>query len=90
MNFFKRLFKRLIGIDEPIYNESSDCFDAAKFWLEQYNKEKEELKQIMGKDKTYIEELIQSRQKEEQIKKQIIKRNNAHRYSLNYLYKHKR
>lgn len=86
MNFIKRLFKKIFGVKEPIYDESSDCFFAAQFWVKKYNKEKEELRQLIGEDRTYGEELVQSKQKKKL--KQINNCNNAQRYSLNYLYKH--
>lgn len=34
--WLKQFFKNLFGMNEPIYDESSDCFDAMKKALEMY------------------------------------------------------
>lgn len=46
------IIKRLLGIYDPIYDESNDAFDAMKFWLDKANKEQEELNELQHKSKT--------------------------------------
>ena len=76
----KQLLQRLFRVSEPIYDDSSDCFDAMKFALKQY----EEQYGQFYKHRKHIMQIIKE-EPQEQDEPGI-----TTRYSLQYLYSHKK
>lgn len=83
MQRIKYFFKKLFGVEETFYDESSDCFDAMKKALEMY-------KEMYGQLYISRQEAEKREEKRKELSQKEIQENNSKRYTLQYLYKQKR